>query len=100
MSATLEEIMKLKYDAFVEAAQEILPAEVFSMRNDEGNIDDFNLIEVMDVMLFLFPDDRTKFHLLELCDLKRVTLTEEQIDQLIPIVEKYMKFLKKVKATI
>ena len=88
------QLLESKFNAFVEEIKPIVN-DVDTFLEDMQNID---YIEVLQVVLFLFPDDRTGYHLDQLLELKQIELTSDQKDGLIPIIKKYVTFLEKIKS--
>ena len=90
---TVQEILMSKYLSFKEEISDIIPN--FDEQFDE--MDPTDLVDMMDLMLFLFPTDDTKRHLEELLALKGVELSADKVDELVPLCSKYVIFLNKVK---
>jgi hypothetical protein len=93
MSKTVEQILLEKYYEFKNEVSTII--DDFDKHFDD--LDPGDLIDLMDLMLFIFPSDNTERHLNELLDLKQLTISDEKKQQLIPICNKYVMFLNKVK---
>jgi len=53
-------------------------------------------LEFVNFVFFLFPSDAVKFHLEELLEYKDVVIEEKKVDILVPIIIKYLDWLKKV----
>lgn len=90
------DLLESKFFEFTNDVKVIVPdaeALVKEMASDE-NVDQ---IEVMDTVLFLFPDDRYTYHLDQLLELKSIHLEVGQKEKLIPVIEKYVTVLRKIK---
>lgn len=93
----VSEILENNFNAFTNDVKSIVPqAEaLFKLMIEDDNIDQ---LEVMETMLFLVPDDRYTFHLDQLLDFKGISLEIDQKEKLIPIIERYVTLLRKLKA--
>ena len=88
----LIELLEKKFNEFVLEAKRVI-GDTDRLLQDVTNID---YIEVVDVVLFLFPDDNIPYHLDELLQLKSISLSDGEKEDLYPIIEKYLVFLRKV----
>jgi hypothetical protein len=96
MSKTVEHILLEKYLEFkLEISATIADFDKYFQE-----LDPTDLIDLMDLMLFMFPDDNTKENLETLLKWKGVDLAEDDMQQLAPVVNKYLVFLRKVKKAI
>ena len=93
------DLLESKFYEFTTEVKCVVP-EAEKIMSDLGGVNKVDYIEVMDAILFLFPDDRTLYHLDQLLDLKGINIPNTQKELLIPLVEKYVAFLVKVKAHI
>jgi hypothetical protein len=64
------------------------------------DLDPTDLIDLMDLMLFMFPNDKTAENLNGLIEWRGVDLADDKRQLMIPIVDKYLMFLRKVKKVI
>ena len=79
------EIEELELPELAEKEDEIIP-----------EITESNLIELTNLFLFLFPSTNTEKHLRELCIYKKMKISENSIEILVPILDKFVVFIKKV----
>jgi hypothetical protein len=56
--------------------------------------------ELFKYIEFVFPDDNTGYNIEELFEFKGIEITPEQIEKLVPIVNKYLVFVNKIKVHI
>ena len=62
--------------------------------------DEVDLLEVTDLLNFLFPDDNTLINLEELLAVKGIEMPEEDKNKILPIIDKILKFVRQVKTII
>lgn len=93
---TVKEVLIEKYFQFKNDIREVMTVdnEVFPVIEDE------DLLEWLDTVLFLFPDVKTKYNLDQLIELKQIELEEEKRELLIPFIDKYVASLRKIKKLI
>jgi hypothetical protein len=90
-TVTVKEVMQSRFDHFVTNLKPILPelAHIYESA-------DIELLELMELFLFLFPNDNYGYHLDQLCEMKNYILTEEQKSQILPHIQTYVSFLRKI----
>ena len=93
---TLETLLKTKFEEFYREVSEAIVIDK-SLFPKEENID---LLEVTDLLNFLFPDDNTLYNLEQLLELKGIELTDEDKYKLVPILDKMITFVRKIKNMI
>lgn len=89
---TVKVLLVTKFNEFVENVKHIVP-DIEKVICGYGDIDH---LEVMKVLLFLFPDDKLNFHLDQVLELKNIQLTDDKKQQLLPFIEIYIQFLRKL----
>lgn len=94
MSISLKDLLEKKYDEFISEVGLFMDTSIFSSQVDKTNINWSDYVNFID---FLFPSSDTKTHLNELLDFKSIKLNDSQIIVLVPILDKYLIFLRKVK---
>lgn len=94
MTTTVQELLQTKYDKFIEDIKPIIP----EFHNLLDRKDEADLLEILELLIFLFPDNNYMFHLNEVLKLKQVDITDEQKNNLIPFIEQYLEFLRKIKS--
>ena len=92
---TLEQLLKDHYEEFYKELSETIVIDQSLFPKE-----DVDLLEVTDLLNFLFPDENTLHNLNELLDLKEIKMTEEDKEKIIPIIDKIVKFVRKVKQII
>jgi hypothetical protein len=87
--------MQHRLNDFVDNIKPVLPelAQLYESA-------DIELIELMELLLFLFPNDNYAYHLNQLCELKNYSLSDEQCFQILPHLQSYISFLRKIKNLI
>lgn len=93
---TVKSILVSKFNEFVGDVKHIVP-EIESLIGGYGEIDH---LDVMKVLIFLFPDDNLEYHLEQLLELKNFTLTKAKQRELLPFIESYLKVLRKIDAIL
>jgi hypothetical protein len=96
MSRTVQDVLKESQQQFIEDVIPVVP----NAKDFIPVVPDNELLDALEMSLFLFPDDRTSYHLDQLLELKGCTITDEQKEGLIPIIEAYVKKLRKIKSLI
>ena len=90
---TVKNLLETKFNEFIEKVKPIISDLENSFKVD-GEVD---YLDILDVVLFLFPDDQTSYNLDEFLDLKQIEINEDKKKQLIPILNNYLEFLRKLK---
>ena len=93
---TVKDVLIDKYFQFRNEIKSVMTVEneVFPV------IEDDDLLEWLDTVLFLFPDDNTKYNLDQLVELKQIEIEKEKRELLIPFIDKYVGSLRKIKKLI
>ena len=97
---TYKSLIEKKYKELIEDINKIIPSIQSHIENEFlPKIEDNNInwAELIQYIEFLFPDDNTGYNLNELFEFKNIDVNEEQIILLIPIIDKYLKFMKTIK---
>jgi hypothetical protein len=97
MSKTVKEVLKEVFEKFRDKAKLIVANEQIDKLNE---FDEEDLLYALDMLLFLFPSDNTEYHLIELLNLKNIVLTEIEIKNLCPLIEKLIEKLKEIKSLL
>ena len=93
---TLERLLKERFEEFYnELSEAIVIDQSLFPPNDE-----VDLLEVTDLLNFLFPDDNTLINLEELLAVKGIEMPEEDKNKILPIIDKILKFVRQVKTII
>ena len=90
---TVKTLLKTKFDEFIEKVKPIVTELENSFKVDE----DLNYLDALDIILFLFPDEKTLYNLEQFLDLKQISITDENKTLMIPILDDYLIFLRKIK---
>ena len=90
------ELLEMKFYEFSKKIETIVP-ESKKLVEDVASDEDIDHLEVLDTVLFLFPDERYEYHVDQLLSLKNIELADDQKEKLIPIISEYVLFLNKVK---
>jgi hypothetical protein len=96
MSRTIQDVLKENQAQFIKEVTPIVPTVAEFM----PNFPDDELLDALDMALFIFPDDRTEYNLKQLLELKGCEVTPEQMLGLIPVIDAYVTKLRKVKTFI
>jgi hypothetical protein len=96
MSKTVKTILKESFEKFKNQLQDVSDQDIEIL----NTIEDDDLIDTLDMVIFLFPSDSTEIHLKELMDLKGVKVSEEQFKAVLPVVERFVIHMKKIKSLI
>ena len=97
MSKTVKQILKETFEKFKDKTKLVIANEHIDKLND---FDEADLLYAVDMLIFLFPSEHTEYHLKELLELKNIELTEEEIKNLCPIIEKLLVRLKEIKTLL
>ena len=92
MSVTVEELLTEKFKNFY--------AEIYEYLPDFNKPEDANVLEILELFLFLFPDDNTEFNIRQVLELKGSQMTDQNIEKVVPIIDKHLKILRKIKTVI
>lgn len=99
-TVTLEEILDLKFKQFYNDVIEIVGSNMLPFVKPEQD-ENLEYLEMIDLLIFLFPDQNTLYNINEVLDLKCITtITDEQKNKLVPIIDTFMLFCNKVKALV
>lgn len=90
---TVKTLLETKFNEFVTNVKEFCP----QIENSLKEFTDIDHLEVLDVVLFLFPDEQTSYHLDQFLDLKHLELSDENKQKILPFLETYLTFLRKIK---
>ena len=93
---TVKEVLRESFDKFKNKALPIVENELETLCNFE----DEDLLDALDMLMFLFPSDDTELHLNQLMELKSISVTEEQFNELLPLVKRFVNHLKEIKSLI
>ena len=93
---TVKEVLRESFDKFKDKALPIVQNELESL----CNFDDDDLLDARDMLMFLFPSDDTKLHLNQLLEFKSISVTEDQFNELLPLVTRFVSHLKEIKSMI
>ena len=93
---TVKEILRESFDKFKNKASIIVVNEVESLYD----FDDEDLLDALDMLVFLFPSDDTDLHLRQLLDLKNIYVSDDQFIELLPLVKRFVDHLKEIKSLI
>lgn len=91
MSVTIKELLQTKFNDLKTELIEIIDSDLFPEMEENTN-----WVEFVNFVFFLFPSDAVKFHLEELLEYKDIVIEEEKVAVLVPIITKYLLWLKKV----
>ena len=89
---TIKDLLETKYSDLKNELLDIIDADLFPVIEENTN-----WVEFVNFVFFLFPSDAVKFHLEELLEFKDIVLVNDKVDILVPIITKYLDWLKKVK---
>lgn len=91
---SVEELLKDKYSEVKKEISEIVDISLFQ------EIDEEDLLNMIELVFFLFPDDKTLFNLNELITLQGTNINDEQKDKIVVIIDKYIIWLRKLRDAI
>lgn len=97
MSKTVKEVLKETFEKFRDKTKSIVASKHIDLLND---FEESDLLNAVDLLIFLFPSEDTKYHLLEVLQLKNIELSDSEIDNLIPVIEKLLVRLKEIKSLL
>jgi hypothetical protein len=86
MSQTVEAVLKQSQKEFISDVQPIVP----NANDFIPKVADEDLLDLLDMVLFLFPDDKIDYHLDQLLELKQCRITSDQKTELVPIIKRYV----------
>lgn len=94
---TFKTLIEKKYNELMKDIEGVikLDDELFPKLDDE-----ICWAELFKYIEFVFPDDNTGYNIEELFEFKGIEITPEQIEKLVPIVNKYLVFVNKIKVHI
>lgn len=87
-------LLEKKYIELLKEISIIIPIQKELLPIIDDSTDWNELINYID---FVFPDSNTKFHIKGLFDYKDISINEEQLILLEPVIKKYLIFIEKVK---
>lgn len=94
---TYKTLIEKKYNELLKDIEGIIDITDELMPNLD---DETNWAELIKYIEFIFPDENTAYNIRELFEFKDIEITEEQINKLVPIIDKYLKFMKTIKKYI
>lgn len=94
---TYKILIENKYNELLKEIEGIIDISDELMPNLD---DETNWVELIKYIEFIFPDENTSYNISELFEFKDIEISTEQIDKLVPIIDKYLKFMKTIKKYI
>jgi len=94
---TYKTLIEKKYNELIKDVGQIIniDSELLPVLDDE-----VNWVELIQYIEFIFPDDNTLFNTEELFEYKQISITKDQLIKLVPIIDKYLQFMKTIKKYI
>ena len=92
MSLTLKDFIFKKYNEFINELKPIVDTNLFP------SIDDVDIVDLLALLEIFFPiNQSTKISLENVIVLKEFVVEEDTVDKIVPILDKFLKVIEKVK---